>query len=265
MTSRDYVLHSEGEADRLERQAHVIDFEQFLGQLQCATSGVLLDAGCGAGSMSRLFARTHPSSQVIGLDLRRQYLDYSRRKAAQSKVGNCTFVEGSVLDMPFSENRFDACWVSLMLHWLAPDDVRTAMRELVRVVRSGGWVVCAEPDGVATNHYPMDQGLSEQWPIIINDMIDPDLGRRLFPLMHEAGLVDISVQVRPFYFHAFGAIDPKILDVIDEALRSAVPHMARTAGSPAEAERWVDRFVDFLKRDDTISYPLWFIARGRKP
>ena len=56
-----------------------------------------------------------------------------------------------LLDIPFPDEHFDLAWACLVLHWLAPDDVERAMSELLRVLRPGGWVVCAEPDGVGTN------------------------------------------------------------------------------------------------------------------
>ena len=64
--SRPYAIHSDGECDRLERQAMLAGLEEHLARL----SGLprltsILDVGCGSGSMARLLAAKHPDAQVV--------------------------------------------------------------------------------------------------------------------------------------------------------------------------------------------------------
>ena len=261
---RAYAIHSDEEPARLDRQAAVIRFEQFLPLIPDAPNGRLLDAGCGAGSMARLLGRTRPEAAVTGLDIRDAYVDYARRKAREEAIANVEFVEGSLLDLPFPNELFDVAWASLVLHWLAPEDVARAMRELVRVVLPGGWVVCAEPDGVGTNHYPIEPDLAEQWRKVTTSLFDPDMGRRLYPTMHAAGLDSIAVDIRPYFFHAFGEIDPDVLNVILEALRPALPRIADTLGSQDAAEELLDRIAEQHKDSATTFLPLWVVAVGQK-
>jgi ubiquinone/menaquinone biosynthesis C-methylase UbiE len=261
---RAYALHSDEEPARLDRQAAIIRIEQFLPLIPDTPSGRLLDAGCGSGSMARLLGRTRPDAAITGVDVRGSYLDYARRKARAESVANVEFVEGSLLDMPFPNEHFDLAWACLVLHWLTPDDVPRAMRELVRVVRPGGWIVCAEPDGVGTNHYPIEPDLAEQWRKVTTSLFDPDMGRRLYPIMHHAGLAPIAVDIRPYFFHAFGEINPDVLDVILDSLRPALPRIAEILGSPDAANRLLDRIVEQHENPATTFLPLWFLAVGQK-
>lgn len=262
---RPYALDSDEEAARLDRQARIIDIERFLKHIPATPAGRILDAGCGSASMARLLARTRPDTAVIGLDIRDSYLDYARRKAAEEALANIELVRGSLLDLPFPDGHFDVVWTCLVLHWLAHDHLERAMSEIVRVIRPGGQVVCAEPDGVGTNHYPIAPDLAEQWSRVTRALFEPDMGRRLFPLMYRAGLVEMSVDIRPYFFHAFGKINPDVMDVIVDALRPAKPRIAEVLGSDNEAERMLERIIGQHKNPGTIFYPFWFVVAGRKP
>lgn len=263
--SREYAIHSDEEPARLDRQAAVIGIEDVLGKIPVSPGSQILDAGCGSASMARLLARTRPDAEITGLDIREAYLDYARRKAEEEQLGNLKLVHGSLLDLPFPDSNFDVVWVCLVLHWLAEEDLERAVSELSRVVRPGGWVICAEPDGVGTNHYPMPSEMLEQWSKVTQALFEPNMGRRLFPLMHRAGLIDIDVDVRPYFFHAFGEVDAKVMKVIEEALEPATPRIAQILGNSDDAKRLLDGLKAHLKRPDTVSYPLWFISAGRKP
>ena len=261
--ARPYALHSDEEPARLDRQAEIIGIEQFLRHIPETPNARILDAGCGAGSMTRLLARTRADAGVIGLDIRPSYLDYARRKAVEEELSNVEFVEGSLLNLQYPDGYFDVVWACLVLHWLPAGDVDQAMRELVRVVRPGGRIVCAEPDGVGTNHFPIAPDLAEQWRLVTTSLFDPDMGRRLYPTMHRAGLTEITVDTRPYFFHAFGSIDPDVLAVILDALRPALPRIGEILGSQEAASRMLERIVEQHQDPATVFFPLWFVVSGQ--
>jgi cyclopropane fatty-acyl-phospholipid synthase-like methyltransferase len=104
--SRPYVIHSDEECERLELHARLGDIETHLRFLPVSATDRVLDAGCGSGSMSRLLARTYPRAEVIGVDLRQQYLDLARSRARAEGVRNVQFQPADVFALPFDRCRY---------------------------------------------------------------------------------------------------------------------------------------------------------------
>lgn len=105
-----------------------------------------LDACCGTGDLAFSLADTCPSCEIIGLDLTPAMLDCARDKAAARRRKGLPapheFMVGDVLDLPFKEGRFAAVTVGWGIRNVP--DVAAAFREMVRVTRPGGRVVCLE-------------------------------------------------------------------------------------------------------------------------
>ncbi len=117
--------------------AHAMDAMQF--NTNC--SG--LDVGCGIGLHTRMLAqRIAPNGHVTGLDLSEEHLASASKYLQQSPyAGQAEFVHGDLLQLPFEDNQFDWVWCSdtLWPHAVAQDPV-SAVRELVRVIKPGGWL-----------------------------------------------------------------------------------------------------------------------------
>ncbi len=63
--SRPYVIHSDDECERLERQAVLAALEEHLGLLTDLPPFTgILDAGCGFGSMASLLAAKYPDARA---------------------------------------------------------------------------------------------------------------------------------------------------------------------------------------------------------
>ena len=58
--SLPYVIHSDGECERLELQARLANIEGHLRHLPIAPGDCILDIGCGSGSMARLIGHSFP-------------------------------------------------------------------------------------------------------------------------------------------------------------------------------------------------------------
>lgn len=96
----------------------------------------VLDAGCGIGGTARHLARER-GCRVTGIDLTPEYVATAR--ALTDRMGltaNCDFHRGSVLDLPFADERFDAV-VTFHVAMNIADRPRF-YRELARVLRLGG-------------------------------------------------------------------------------------------------------------------------------
>ena len=83
-----YVIHSDEEPLRLERQSRIYDTAVDLQFLAPQPSDCVLDAGCGSGSMTRTIARAIPNGEAIGLDRDPRYTDFARRQAESDQIAN---------------------------------------------------------------------------------------------------------------------------------------------------------------------------------
>jgi ubiquinone/menaquinone biosynthesis C-methylase UbiE len=116
--SRPYAIHSASECERLERQAALAGIEHHLRFVPVRSGARVLDAGCGSGSMARLFAARHPHAQVTGIDLCADYLAYARERAAREGLRNLDFREGDIFRLPFPSATFDVVWSKYVLQWV---------------------------------------------------------------------------------------------------------------------------------------------------
>jgi SAM-dependent methyltransferase len=101
----------------------------------------VLDLGCGHGMAAVVLARR--GAQVTALDLSPGYLAEARRRCAANGV-KAAFVQADGDRLPFADGSFDRIWGNAVLHHL---DLRTAGRELRRVLALGGRAVFCEPWG----------------------------------------------------------------------------------------------------------------------
>jgi len=127
---------------RLALQAERADFlaervRRLLGPFTGAE--VALDSGCGTGSFA--FALAPNVAEVVGVDLRVDYLEAAREAAPE----NVRFVEGDSTSLPFGYAQFDlACSHRVLHHVRRPELV---VSELVRVTRPGGRILVADQLG----------------------------------------------------------------------------------------------------------------------
>jgi len=158
--SLPYVIHSDEECERLELQARLANIEKHLRHLPIAGAHRVLDVGCGSGSMSRLIARSFPEVEVVGVDVREQYLDYARARAREEGLHNLTFERGDVFALPFPDASFDLVWSKYLLQWLR--EPKTALAEFKRLVKPGGHVVSCDYVGCVVEHFPIDPELERK-------------------------------------------------------------------------------------------------------
>lgn len=105
-----------------------------------------LDACCGTGDLTFSLTDACPGCAVTGLDFTPEMLERAREKASARRRRGLpvprAFVSGDLLDLPFEDGRFAAVTVAWGVRNVP--DVPRAFREMARVTRPGGRVVCLE-------------------------------------------------------------------------------------------------------------------------
>ncbi len=102
-------------------------------------SEVALDSGCGTGALA--FALAEHVGEVVGVDLRSDYLEAARALAPE----NVRFVEGDAMSLPFEYGSFDIAACLRILHHVRRPEL--AVSELARVTRPGGRLLIVDQLG----------------------------------------------------------------------------------------------------------------------
>ena len=101
------------------------------------------DVCCGTGDLAlELADRVGDAGEVTGVDFSENMLAIAREKAARLNRPNVRFVPGDALDLPIGDDEVAAATIAFGMRNLA--DHALGFRELVRVVRPGGRVVCLD-------------------------------------------------------------------------------------------------------------------------
>jgi len=99
----------------------------------------VLEVATGSGEMFRRLVKANPRGRTVGLDLSPNMAAHSLRRArkhcpeARAHTGAV-----DVRDLPFRDASFDAVMCCYLLELLAQEDIVRTLREIRRVLRSGG-------------------------------------------------------------------------------------------------------------------------------
>jgi ubiquinone/menaquinone biosynthesis C-methylase UbiE len=198
MKSKSHDIHATAEAyDRWLRPAHSPAHARRTAASRAAfflphlRPGVrLLDAGCGPGSITIGLAEAVAPAEAAGIDASLDAIDAARRMEAERGVTNVRFGVADVYALPFEDASFDAAFCHAVLQHLT--DPVAALRELRRVLRTGGIIGIADADHDGFVMWPRDPLIARSLAVL--DALrersgggDPRVGKRLRELLHEAG------------------------------------------------------------------------------
>lgn len=108
--------------------------------------GWVLDLACGTGEIAAQFKRSNPNARVIGADFSRNML--TRARQALSPVG-LQFQACDANQLPYRDNTFQAVSFGYLLRNV--DDSLTVLKEVYRVLGTGGRVICLDTTPPARN------------------------------------------------------------------------------------------------------------------
>ena len=112
--------------------------------LALSTGELGLDLGTGTADLSiAVIRRAGPGTHMIGMDITPEMLALGCAKIARLELQDCIELrvgDAEHIDLP--DNSVDGCCSAFMVRNLA--DIQQGFREMLRVVRPGGRVVCLE-------------------------------------------------------------------------------------------------------------------------
>lgn len=140
----------------------------------------VLDIGCGTGSLVVLIKDVHPLVDVVGLDPDPKALARARRKAERAGAA-ARFDQGFGDALPYEVASFDRVFSSFMFHHLDRSVKAGTLREVRRVLKTGGSLHLVDFGGAS----PRPDGLVAR---LLHAHMHDNFGGRIATLMGEAGL-----------------------------------------------------------------------------
>lgn len=152
----DWAEHAEHLHDTA--QIDVAWDEAVAAQLVRATDRFAVDAGCGAGGMTRALATALPAdARVVGLDGSADVLDVAARLTTDERI---SFVQASYEDgfAAVVDDPADLVWASASVHHAG--DQQSTVTALAQLLAPGGRLALAE-GGLPAHYLPWDVGVGE--------------------------------------------------------------------------------------------------------
>ena len=98
----------------------------------------ILDVGCGNGSLTFALAETSALREIVAIDYSPLFVESATRRNRDPRI---KIRQADACDLPFEDGEFDRAMALLVLHFVP--ETGKAVREMRRVVRSGGIVAAA--------------------------------------------------------------------------------------------------------------------------
>ncbi len=177
----------------------------------------VLDAGCGPGTITLgLARRTHPG-RVLGVDAEDSQFEQASA-AAQHEGLNAQFLKGSVYELPFEGQQFDAVFSHALLEHLT--DPARAVGEFRRVLKPGGVLGLRAGDLGGLLIDADSEQAAEGFAFYLAQQKqagkDPNIGRKLARVMRRAGF---SVEKMSASYEVISDLLMKIGPPLAEQLR----------------------------------------------
>ena len=218
----------------------------------------VLDIGCGTGVLfPPLAAAIGAEGRIVGLDHGPGFLANARKRSIDLGFSErLSLVRADAHDLPFDDCIFDAAHTERVLMHLT--DPNRALREMLRVVKPSGWIVCVEPDlvGMRVDHLNPDHAALVVAGFCAS-IQNPAMGLELNRRFADAGLVDRRIDVLTEVERDF----PE--DVAEFFTRAASTSVERGWLTQPEADRAVAAMQDAGDAGRYTSYSSMFIVAGR--
>jgi SAM-dependent methyltransferase len=192
--------YSAREADRLADQANTLS-ELLHHDTVYPPGSLVLECGCGTGAQTVHLAARNPGARIVAVDISAASLVEARARIAAAGHQNVEFHEANLFDLPFGEEHFDHVFLCFLLEHVA--EPAAALEAMKRVLHHGRTITAIEGDHGSWYCHPHtpDAARAVQCLVDVQARLGGDalIGRRLYPLLAEAGFRDVRVSPRMVY------------------------------------------------------------------
>jgi SAM-dependent methyltransferase len=201
MAEPQYVHgYSPREADRLADQANTLS-GMLHHDTRYAPGSLVLECGCGTGSQTVFLSARNPGARIVSVDVSADSLNVARARVEAAGCRNVEFRRADVFNLPFGDEQFDHVFLCFVLEHLARPGA--ALESARRILRRGGSVTVIEGDHGSWYCHPRTAAAERAVQCLIDVQAslggDSLIGRRLYPLLAEAGFSGVQVSPRMVY------------------------------------------------------------------
>ncbi len=267
MTSAYVHGYDPRETERLRDQAGAL-VELLHGGTAYPAGSRVLEAGSGVGAQTVTLARRSPGARFTSVDVSADSVAEARRRVEAAGLANVELRQADLFALPFEEASFDHVFVCFVLEHLArPAEALAALRA---VLRPGGTITVIEGDHGPTVFHPDSAAAREavacQVELQRRGGGDALIGRRLRPLLRDAGFADAHVEPRMVYVDASR---PELVDGFTRrtftAMIEGVREAALDAGltTPARFDEGIRALLRTTEPDGTFLYAFFKAVAAR--
>jgi trans-aconitate methyltransferase len=196
----------------------------------------VLEPGCGIGAQTVTLAARSPDARFVSVDVSAGSLAEAERRVRDAGLANVEFRRADLFHLPFEAESFDHVFVCFVLEHLSrPVE---ALTTLMALLKPGGTVTVIEGDHGSAYFHPdsvaAHAAIECQVELQRRAGGDALIGRRVYPLMVEAGLEGVRVSPRMVY------VDSSRPELVDGFTRKTFTAMIEGVREQALAAGLID-------------------------
>jgi SAM-dependent methyltransferase len=228
--------YSDRETQRLLEQSLIL--EDLLHEGTRFPSGSrVLEVGCGVGAQTSILARRNPGIHLTSIDISEVSVEKAGGLVSELGLKNVTVKQADLFDLGFEKAAFDHIFICFVLEHLK--EPTKALRKTKELLAKGGTLTVIEGDHGSGFWTPESIPSRLSWRGLIDSQLnlghDPNIGRKLYPLLIEAGFEPEYVEPRPVYADRS---DPVLLDGV---VNKIIVPMVSSAEQQVLEEKLVDQ------------------------
>ncbi len=256
------------ENDRLRDQARTL-VDLLHADTTYPAGSHVLEAGCGVGAQTVTLAANSPRARFTSIDVSAESVAEASRKVADAALTNVELRQADIFALAFGPGSFDHVFVCFVLEHLSQPV--QALAALQTLLKPGGSITVSEGDHGSAYFHPQSAAANDAIACLVALQRqaggDALIGRRLYPLLIEAGFESVRVSPRVVYADASR---PDLVDGFTRKTFTAMIEGARDAAIEAgliEPERFDAGIRDLYRTaaaDGVFCYT-FFKAVAEKP
>ncbi|ORY96372.1 S-adenosyl-L-methionine-dependent methyltransferase [Syncephalastrum racemosum] len=222
----------------------------------------VLDSACGPATWTLELAELYPDSTFHGIDISPQF-------PGQIKPQNCNFQIANLLDgLPFPDNYFDYIHQRLMVIALTREGWEKTLKELMRVLKPGGWIEFKELLPRIDNGGPVTHRFVDTLRQVLDQRgMCPEIALELEDRMRGLGLENIKQRTVSLPLGDKSKISELSWESFSRSFQALEPWLA--SESPEEfgtPDKYKDRIRDAEMECNSLqSSGPWYAFYGQKP